>query len=79
MMRRTTTTLVTMIAVTTFLIIVTTNAAVETAHTTWRNRHADDRGEILDWVVIAAGVVSLAVAAIAFIRPFVMRKLAEIQ
>jgi len=38
----------------------------------------NDRGDILDWVVVSGGVVSLALLAINWVRPFVQRHLAEI-
>lgn len=67
------------VAVGTMLVIALTDSLVSNAHNTWRNRRDNDKAEILDWVVVAAGVVTLAVTAIAWVRPFVMRKLNEIQ
>lgn len=72
-------TAITTVAVTTMLVIALTDDIVTNAHLTWRNRRHNDKAEILDWVVVAAGVVTLAVTAIAWVRPFVMRKLNEIQ
>lgn len=38
-----------------------------------------DRGDVLQYVIIAAGVTALAVAVIAWVRPVVMRYLTQIQ
>lgn len=72
-------TLLTTLGATLLTLIALTTNATATARTTWSNRKTNDRGEILDWVVIAAGVVSLAILAMAYIRPIVMRYLHQIQ
>lgn len=69
------TTITTTIAVTAMLLMALAASVAERARTTWRK----DDGEILDFVVIAAGVVSLAIAVVAYIRPVVMRYLTQIQ
>ncbi|GAA3132857.1 MULTISPECIES: hypothetical protein [Rhodococcus erythropolis group] len=43
------------------------------------NRRRSDRGSILEYVIIAAGVTLLAIAVVNYIGPVVMRYLNQIQ
>lgn len=43
------------------------------------NRRRSDRGSMLEYVIIAAGVVTLAIAVVAYLGPVVMRYLNQIQ
>lgn len=43
------------------------------------DKRRSDRGSMLEYVIIAAGVVALAIAVVAYLGPVVMRYLNKIQ
>lgn len=63
------------------LVFLTTTAFLTTTRERALTRaggRRSDRGDVLQYVIIAAGVVGMSIAVIAWVRPVVMRYLQQI-